>query len=134
MDNRRFPVLFASMTDLELKQDFETAMVKHLLFKSKLRSFLYGTDTAEGPIRDPEQCGLGIWLRERRLGPDGHLPEWMELDRVHRQLHAEANRLMDMRLRGKNEEAIAGLRDLRPAIDQVTALLQTLEAKLRTGR
>ncbi|GAA3949441.1 CZB domain-containing protein [Hymenobacter algoricola] len=118
----------------ELKQDFETAMVKHLLFKSKLRSFLYGTNLAEGPIRNPDQCGLGIWIQSRRQRFAGNLPEWAELDRIHRQLHLEANRLMDMRLQGHAEAAIAGMDDIKYLVDQVTALLRTLEDKLRTGR
>ncbi|RYU79942.1 CZB domain-containing protein [Hymenobacter persicinus] len=120
--------------NLDIKQDFETAMVKHLLFKSKLRSFLYGTNLAEGPIRDPEQCGFGIWIRERRRSFPGALPEWNELDRIHRQLHVEANRLMDMRLQGFQEAAIEGMHDLQYLIDRITALLRTLEEKLRTGR
>ena len=120
--------------NLELKQDFETALVKHLLFKSKLRSFLYGSNTAEGPIRDPEQCGLGIWIRERMLGPNGYLPEWHELDRVHRQLHLEANRLMDLRLQGHPDAAITGMADIQHLIDRIPRLLRTLEDQLRTGR
>jgi hypothetical protein len=120
--------------DLDLKQDFETAMVKHLLFKSKLRSFLYGTNLAEGPIRNPEQCGLGIWIKERMQGSGRHLPEWAELDRVHRQVHVEANRLMDMRLQGHGDEAIAGLADIHYLTEKVTTLLRTLEERLRTGR
>jgi len=116
----------------ELKQDFETAMVKHLLFKSKLRSFLYGTNLAEGPIRDPDQCGLGIWISNRMQGPHGHLPEWRDLDRTHRQLHVEANRLMDMRLQGHDEAALDGLNDIQYLLDRIPALLRTLEDHLRT--
>ncbi|SHI58285.1 Chemoreceptor zinc-binding domain-containing protein [Hymenobacter daecheongensis DSM 21074] len=119
---------------LELKQDFETAMLKHLLFKSKLRAFLYGSKTAEGPARDPDQCGLGIWIAERRRTAPGNLPEWGTLDRAHRQLHTEANRLMDMRLQGYQDASIAGLSDLHYLTDQITTLLRTLEDKLRTGR
>jgi hypothetical protein len=120
--------------DSELKQDFETAMVKHLLFKSKLRSFLYGSSLAQGPIRDPDECSLGIWIKERRRSSPGSLPEWAELDRAHRQVHVEANRLMDMRLQGFTEEAIAGLSDIHYLTDKITELLRTLEDKLRTGR
>ncbi|GAA3999519.1 hypothetical protein GCM10022408_08110 [Hymenobacter fastidiosus] len=120
--------------NLDLKQDFETAMVKHLLFKSKLRSFLYGTNLAEGPIRDPDQCGLGIWIQERTSSATGNRTEWATLDRSHRQLHVEANRLMDMRLQGHPAEAIAGLSDIHYLTDQVTELLRTLEQKMRTGR
>jgi hypothetical protein len=120
--------------DQELKQDFETAMIKHLLFKSKLRSFVYGTNLAEGPIRDADLCALGVWIKERMAGPSGRLPEWQALDRAHRQVHLEANRLMDMRLQGYTEEAIAGLADIHYLTDKITELLRTLEDKLRTGR
>jgi hypothetical protein len=118
----------------DVKQDFDAAMLKHLLFKSKLRSFLYGSALAQGPTRDPDQCTLGVWITERRKGPLGHVPGWQELDRVHRQLHDEANRLMDMYLQGFHEEAREGLADLLPLTDRVPRLLQTIQERLRTPR
>ncbi|MCB2378175.1 CZB domain-containing protein [Hymenobacter sp. BT635] len=120
--------------DLNLKQDFETAMLKHLLFKSKLRSFLYGSALAEGPARDPDQCSLGIWITERRRSAWGHVPEWAALDRAHRQVHQQANELMDMYLQGFTEQAREGLSDLLPLTDRITQLLQTIQDKLRTPR
>ena len=78
------------MTTQDIKQDFEGALVKHLLFKSKLRSFLYGTNTAEAPIRDPDVCALGHWIRERRTGIYAHLKEEMtQLDSIHRHPRVE---------------------------------------------
>ncbi|TGE16221.1 CZB domain-containing protein [Hymenobacter elongatus] len=121
-------------SESDIKQDFETALVKHMLFKSKLRSFLYGTQLAEGPVRDADQCGLGIWIQERWQGPLGSVSEWFELDRVHRQLHAEANKLMDMYQQGFQEQAREGLADLLPLTDRVPRLLQTIQDKLRTPR
>ena len=118
----------------ELQQDFETALVRHHLFKAKLRSFLYGSHLAEGPMRDPDQCSLGAWITERRTGPLGYVPEWKELDSVHRHLHHEANRLMDMYLQGFAEQAREGLADLLPITDRIPRLLQTIQDKLRTPR
>ncbi|WP_167856948.1 CZB domain-containing protein [Hymenobacter aquaticus] len=118
--------------DLDIKQDFETAMLKHLLFKSKLRSFLYGSALAEGPARDPDQCSLGVWITQRRQSHWGYVPEWAALDRAHRQVHAQANELMDMYTQGFREQALQGLTDLLPLTDQITQLLQTIQNKLRT--
>lgn len=119
------------MTSQDIKQDFEGALVKHLLFKSKLRSFLYGTNLAEGPIRDPDVCALGQWIRERRAGLYADLPEMRQLDQMHRRLHEQANRLMDLRLAGQAEAGIARLAEVQPLTDQITALLTTLQARLQ---
>ena len=121
------------MTD-ELKQDFESGLVKHLLFKSKLRSYLYGSGISQGPIRDPQQCNFGHWIRDRALGPYKHLPESLELDRLHIQVHMEANRLMDMHKQGNTEAALAGLPIIDRLADRITALLQTMEQKMRRGQ
>jgi hypothetical protein len=118
------------MTD-DVKQEFDAARIKHLLFKSKLRSFLYGSNTAEGPIRDPDLCSLGQWINQYALKVYAHLPESRELDRVHRKIHAEANRLMDLRLNGRSDEATAGLGQINQLADQIVVLLHTLEASLQ---
>jgi len=122
------------MMDDDLKQEFKTASVRHFLFKSKLRSFLYGSDTAEEPIRDPNVCSLGKWINERALTVYQHLPESQELDKVHQQIHNKASRLMDLRLSGKTEQAIAGLADVQVLADRITQLLLAMEDKLRHSR
>lgn len=119
------------MTD-DIKQDFEAAMVKHLLFKSRLRSFLYGRATDEAALRDPQQCTFGHWIQQRALGAYQHLPESRTLDQVHKQIHQLANKLMDLHQRGRTEEALAGLPQMQVLADRITALLRTMEEKLRT--
>lgn len=122
------------MTTEELKQDFESALIKHVHFKSKLRSYLFGNGVAEGPLRDPEQCGLGLWIaaRMRGSGPYAHLPEARQFDRQHVLIHHEANRLMDLHKAGRVEEAMAGFMPLQEIAAQMVQLLQTMEARLRT--
>lgn len=120
------------MTD-ELKQDFESGLVKHVLFKSKLRSYLYGNGISQGPIRDPAQCAFGQWIRERASGRYAHLAEMRELDRLHVLIHQEANRLMDLHAQGHTEEALTGLPAVEKIADQLTVVMRTMEQKLRTG-
>ena len=121
------------MTADALKQDFEAALVKHFSFKAKLRSFLYGNSNEQGPLRDPDQCSLGKWITERLHGTYQHLPEMRELDRQHRLIHLQANRLMDLYQAGQADAAHAGFQQVQQLADHITMLLQTAEAKLRTS-
>jgi hypothetical protein len=121
------------MTSEELKRDFESAIIKHVHFKSRLRSFLFGNNGAEGPLRDPEQCSLGQWIasRLRGKGPYAHLPEAALFDQQHILIHREANRLMDMYKLGQTAEAGAGYGPLQEIADAMTDMLRTMEDKLR---
>jgi hypothetical protein len=121
------------MTNEELKQDFESARIKHVHFKSRLRSFLFGNGGAEGPLREPEQCSLGLWIADRLRGTGAyaHLPEARQFDQQHVLIHREANRLMDMHQVGQTEEALAGFVPLQEIAEQMVVLLRTMEAKLR---
>jgi hypothetical protein len=115
----------------ELKQDFDSALVKHLLFKSKLRSFLYGSGISEAPIRDPNVCIFGQWINDKVLKQYGYLPESHELNRVHISMHHVANRLMDLHQQGLQEQAIAGLAEVNFLADRITELLRTIQQQLR---
>ncbi|RZK15209.1 MAG: hypothetical protein EOO56_23335 [Hymenobacter sp.] len=121
------------MSPEAIKQDFESALIKHLSFKAKLRSFLYGNNNAEALLRDPDQCGLGKWITNRRLGDYAQIPEMRDLDHEHRLIHQQANRLMDMHLAGQRNEALAGFKDVQTRADLIVVLLQTIETKLRTA-
>ena len=123
------------MTTEELKRDFESALIKHVHFKSRVRSFLFGNEGAEGPLRDPEQCSLGHWIAERLRGngPYAHLPEARLFDQQHVLIHQEANRLMDMYKSGKTAEKGTDYDGLQAIADYMVVLLRTMEAKLRTG-
>ncbi|GAB3306490.1 CZB domain-containing protein [Hymenobacter tenuis] len=119
---------------VELKQEFDSVSVKHLLFKSKVRSYLYGSNIDEAPIRDAQVCAFGQWIAQRVLKDFRHLPESRELDQVHLRIHAVANRLMDLKQQGQQEQAIAGLSEINALADHITRLLRTMEEKLRTGQ
>jgi hypothetical protein len=122
------------MSPEAIKQDFESATVKHLSFKAKLRSFLYGNSNAEAPLRDPDQCGFGKWITSRRLGDYAHIPEMRALDEEHRRIHQQANHLMDMHLAGQRNEALSAFKEVQEQADLIVVLLQTIEAKLRTAK
>jgi len=121
------------MTVEELKQDFDSARIKHVHFKSRLRSYLFGNGGEEGPLRDPEACSLGHWIADRLRGRGvyAHLPEARQFDRQHVLIHQEANRLMDLHDAGRTEDASAGYGPLQVIADEMLVLLQTMEARMR---
>jgi hypothetical protein len=121
------------MTIEELKQDFDSARIRHVHFKSRLRSYLFGNGGEESPLRDPEACSLGHWIADRLRGRGvyAHLPEARQFDRQHVLMHHEANRLMDLHAAGRTDEASAGLGTVQAIADEMQALLQTMEAKMR---
>lgn len=122
------------MNTEELKRDFESARIKHVHFKSRLRSYLFGNSVEQGLLRDPEQCGLGLWIADRLRGSGAyaHVPEARQLDQKHVLIHAEANRLMDLQDAGQDKAVSANYTRLQQLADEIVVLLQTIEAKLRT--
>ncbi|ALW85455.1 hypothetical protein AUC43_10320 [Hymenobacter sedentarius] len=122
------------MNSQELKQDFESARIRHVHFKSRLRSFLFGNGGDEELLRDPELCSLGQWITSqlRGSGPYAHLPEARRFDQEHVRMHREASRLIDLYQAGRADEALTGFGPLQELADEMVGLLQTMEAKLRT--
>jgi hypothetical protein len=119
------------MTPESIKQDFDSALLKHFAFKAKLRSFLYGNLSEQGPLRDPDQCTLGKWINDRLTGDYAGVPDMKMLDHHHRHMHQLANRLMDLHLAGQRDEAMAGFKEVQMLADDMVVLLRTIEAKLR---
>lgn len=111
--------------------DFEQAKAKHLLFKSKLRSILYGAKlTDEAPILSHFECTVGKWIYNHALKAYGHIPEMRELEKVHADIHTSARELVALYKDGKEEEARKGLTDMEKIADHLIGLLAIVEHKL----
>lgn len=110
--------------------DFEQAKAKHLLFKSRLRSILYGMEINELPVLSHFECGVGKWIYNHALTEYGHIAEIHELEKVHADLHAVARDLVAMYKTGKVEEARSGLSKAEAIADKLVALLSVVEKKV----
>ncbi|RYY90816.1 MAG: PAS domain S-box protein [Chitinophagaceae bacterium] len=112
------------------KLDFEQARAKHLAFKSKLRSYLFGLPVDEAPIRDPAICSVGKWIYSHALNSYGHFPEMQELEQVHARLHQIAGGLVDLYDEGKVNAAKAGLSEVEEIAARLMNLLSVIEEKV----
>jgi diguanylate cyclase (GGDEF)-like protein/PAS domain S-box-containing protein len=79
------------------------------------------------PIMSAERCHLGRWLRHGGRDPEQFDPILVERIAIaHAELHELGNRLMQLYLEGKIEEARAGIEPLRALNAQVEGLLALL--------
>lgn len=123
----------ATGIDTYVQLDFEQAKAKHLLFKSKLRSILYGAQLIdESPVLSHFECTVGKWIYSHALKVYGHIPEMQELEKVHADIHTSARKLVALYKDGKVEEARKGLTDMEKIADHLVGLLAIVEHKLTT--
>ncbi len=122
-----------SVTDW-VKLDFEQARTKHLLFKSRLRSILYGADVAEAPVVSHEECTLGKWIYNHALDTYAFIPEMQQLEQVHKELHSVASRLVGFYKEGKINEARNGLDHIEKIAEELLTKLASVEIKVNESQ
>ncbi len=114
-----------------IQLDFEQARTKHLLFKSRLRSILYGADMDEAPVVSHFECAVGKWIYGHALQQYDHIPEIHELERVHAAIHTSAKELVALYKSGKVIEARSGLEGMEKIANHLIQLLSVAEAKVK---
>ncbi|WP_026461986.1 hypothetical protein [Adhaeribacter aquaticus] len=108
--------------------DFQQLRIKHILFKSKVRSVLYGGSydaeffSPNGPIN--------IWFNAIGLSRYRNETEMRELIQVQQELNATANLLFNLYKSGKIEQAHDGLNKIDLLSERFTKILSALEGKL----
>jgi len=114
-----------------VKFDFEQARSKHLLFKSRLRSLLYGADIAEAPVISHYECTVGKWIYGHALTDYAYIPEMHQLEKVHADLHTLARHLVEIYKEGRIDEARRRLEDIENIAERLIALLSMVEAQVQ---
>ena len=107
--------------------DFQQARVKQVLFKSRLRSVLYGVREAESSLFQPSENPLGQWIQSVLHPQHAMLPEVRELDHTVRQMLSTGQDLTTRYQRGQIEEARTGLDKIDAFASQIERLLLRLE-------
>ena len=103
--------------------DFQQARVKQVLFKSRLRSVLYGVREAEPALFAYADNPLGQWIQAVLKPEFGNHPIVRELEQTLQQMLRTGQDLATRYQRGHIEEARTGL-------DQVNAFAERIESQL----
>jgi hypothetical protein len=109
------------------KLDFQQARIKHVLFKSRLRSVLYGVREVDAALFSVAENPLGQWLATVLKPLYNTRPEVRALEQTLQATLAAGQALVAQYQRGQIEEARAGLSTVNKYADEMEALLQTLE-------
>lgn len=115
-----------------LELDFERAKAKHILFKTRLRSMLYGVDTEESTVTSHKECEVGQWIYSYALEKYGYIPEMHHLEKVHHKIHDCANELIDLYKNGEVEKAREGLATMELIAGNLTTLLSVVEVRVNS--
>ena len=107
--------------------DFQQARVKQVLFKSRLRSVLYGVREAEPELFSLRDNPFGQWLQTSVKPTLGGQPEVREIERVLQQMLQTGQDLVGRYTRGHIEESRAGLDQINSYADHIESLLNRLE-------
>jgi PAS domain S-box-containing protein len=117
------------MNPIEL--DFQEAKAKHLEFKSRLRSILYGEMLEdETPVVSQYECPVGKWLYNKALLEYNHIPELFELEKTHADIHLAARNLINLYKAGNIPDAWKGLVTMEKIADHLVNLLNIVEFKV----
>jgi hypothetical protein len=112
--------------------DFQNVRIKHILFKSKVRSALYGGNIDE-TIFSSRQSPVGEWIYTKGIPKYGHSTEMQLLEKAHQEVHHYAHDLVSLYKRGKIEEAREGLSYIEKHSEIFLSLLDQIEKKSNSG-
>jgi len=107
--------------------DFQQARVKQVLFKSRLRSVLYGVREPEPSLFALQENPLGQWLNTVLKPQYGQRPEVAGIERLIRQTLDTGQSLVRQHQRGQLEEARAGLEQIERLASEIDQLLTAVE-------
>ena len=107
--------------------DFQQARVKQVLFKSRLRSVLYGVREAEPSLFAMQENPLGQWLNAVLKPQYGTRPEVAGIERLIRQMLDTGQALVRQHQRGEMEQARTGLEQIERQATEIDQLLTRIE-------
>lgn len=109
--------------------DIQQARIKFILFKSKLRSVLYGSPP-DVTLLSPRENSLGQWLYTTGVKNYSHLSEVKEIENLNLRVINQARDLINLYNRGQMEEARKGLENLDTSEKELIRLLTAIEQKV----
>lgn len=111
--------------------DFAQAKTKHLIWLTKLQSYLDGQDgLTEEQIISPHSCDLGKWLDSEGKMKYSGLVEMQELIKAHDELYATGAMIVKFHTSNDEDMVQKYFLDLIAISQKVLSSLDTLEKKI----
>jgi hypothetical protein len=108
--------------------DFQQIRIKHILFKSKVRSVLYGG--VFDSVFFSESGPISHWFLQVGKVKYSNEPELFNLQKTHSELLSYANQLFTLYRNGSIDQAHAGMKEIEKLSDRFQELLTQMEKRL----
>ncbi len=112
----------------QLLIDLELAKSAHMAWKVKLRGFLDGRValTREQAVSDHD-CAFGKWYFGQGLERFGHVAEMSQLREPHAEIHDLIRNIIDLKERGKIDEAEQAYQKVAPLSEHIVELIDRIK-------
>lgn len=117
--------------DRNTEIDFNSIKTSKILFKTKLRSYLFGAEINAEEFLSEEKT-LSNWIASFKYKNLLHIPEIQAMETIHDAIIESADQLISLYKNGKIDEAKKGLSNFELKIDNSLLLLQIIELKQQT--
>ncbi len=114
--------------------NLQVGMIAHLQWKSKLSDFFYGVEELTlADVPDHTHCDFGKLLYGTVMQEFSDFSELSTLERVHKEVHEDIKRLIQMPLEARKGAAGKQALELfRKKCDNLIAMMERLEAKAKS--
>jgi methyl-accepting chemotaxis protein len=114
--------------------DFSAARIKHLSWKTRLRSFLDGQESmSKDQAVSHHDCDLGKWLYSTGMESYGHMPEMKTLEKVHAELHGIIKDVVRLKHGGDVKGAEKKFAKVESISGKIVAMLNHIESDVKSG-
>ena len=111
--------------------DFDAVRNKHSQWRVRLNKFLRGEEdltlAGAGTHRD---CDLGKWIHGEGRARFGHLPEMLELAKIHRDMHDAVIRTIQSQEAGQTQQAQQALQAVQELSRKVILQINLVESRI----
>ncbi|SCA57586.1 conserved hypothetical protein [Candidatus Terasakiella magnetica] len=117
---------------LDITLDVNVARLAHVGWELELERLALGGSIASSS-RIHANCDLGHWIYSSGLRKYGQFPEIWKLKEEHNNFHTIADEIIDLKLHGDKDRALAMINRLRASSRDVVYLLTTLELSVASN-
>jgi len=114
--------------------DFETAKSAHLAWRARIRAFLDGrASLTRKEAVSHHDCVLGKWYYGGGLNQYRKFQEMREIEQPHAKLHQLIREIIDLKEKGRMQDAEQRYREIAPLSEKIISLLESMESKIENA-
>lgn len=114
------------------QMDFGLARLNHQVWKMKLRSFVNGREEMdESEAVSHKDCDLGKWMYGGALDEFHNVPEMVQLEVTHANMHKQIKAIVSAKNSGNVDEAKEMFKEIGPLSAEVVQLLTAVEQQTK---